>query len=326
MIKKVLSLFLLTALLSSGLSAQDVDVDALKARRAAAKAAIDSLTGVVNGINSQIDALPGWQLGALGTIGFNFSQFNNWFLQESPNAQTTSLGFVGNAFANYDEPKYFWNNSANLNLAWTRLDTDTDTDSEGGQEEEFTNTADAFTLTSLFGYKFSDKLAGSALAEFRTALVPYFVDTLNSVSYLDLGVGATWTPIPGAVVVFHPLNYNFVLSSGDVQYESSLGCKIVADYSRALPLGLAWKTNLSAFVSYADAANLSNWAWINGLSFTVWKGIGVGIDFGIRSNKQESFNQFLLQEGTDPELLIEDLPDDENPLQTYWLLGLTYKI
>ncbi len=324
MIKKVLLLLVMTSLMSFALQAQDVD--ALKAERAAAKAKIDSLNGIVNGINSELDAMPGWQFGSLGTVGFNFSQFNNWFLQESPNAQTTSIGFVGNAFANYDEPKYFWNNSGNLNLAWTRLDTDSNVQSAEDREESFTNTADALTVTSLFGYKLSDKLAASALAEFRTALVPYFVDSLNGVSYLDLGIGATWTPIPGAVVVFHPLNYNFVFSSGDVLYESSLGCKIVADYSRSLPLGVAWKTNLSAFISYSDVSNFSNWAWINGLSFTAWKGIGVGIDFGLRSNKQESFNQYLLQDGVDPELPIGDLPDDQNPLQTYWLLGLTYNL
>ncbi len=47
-----------------------------------------------------------------------------------------------------------------------------------------------------------------------------------------LGVGATWTPIKDLFVVIHPLNYNFVFSSGDAIFESSLGAKIVADYSK----------------------------------------------------------------------------------------------
>ena len=317
MIKKLLLLPLVLGLFAANLQAQTIEE--LKAQKAEKEAQIAALQGEVGALTSQIAAFPGWEFGSLGTLGFNFSQFNDWFLQESPNTQTLSFGFVGNAFANYDEPKYFWNNSGNLNLFWTQLDLDT----EDGMDEPTKNTVDALSLTSLFGYKINEKLAASVLGEFRTSLIPVFVDTLNGVSYLDLGAGATWTPIANAVVVFHPLNYNFVFSADELQYTSSLGCKIVADYSRSLPKGIAWKTNLSAFLSYSDVPNFSNWTWVNGFSLTVWKGIGVGIDFGLRGNKQESFNAALAD---NPDLKIEDLPSDQNPLQSYWLIGLSYKL
>jgi len=121
------------------------------------------------------------------------------------------------------------------------------------------------------------------------------------------------------------------MADDNVSFESSLGCKIVADYNQALPMGLAWRSNLSAFVSYSDPGNFSNWTWVNGINFTAWKGIGVGFEFGLRGNKQESYNTFLTATGADPEMVAIDAFDDstnkgDNPLQSYWLLGLTYTI
>ena len=173
----------------------------------------------------------------------------------------------------------------------------------------------------------NSKWAISALGDYRSTLLNKF----NNPGFLDLGVGATWTPIPNAVVVIHPLNYNFIIADSDVQYTSSLGAKIVADYSRALPAGIAWKTNLSGFLSY-EGADLSNWVWTNGLSFTVWKGLGVGFDFGFAGNRQLSYNNFLARPEsvaaglTSDNFSLEDLGSDDNPLQRFWVLGLSYSL
>lgn len=293
------------------------------AELAAAKATFDALTGEVDGLATQIANLSGWQLGALGTLGANFSQFDNWLGAANPHATTTQFGATGNAFANLQTEGYFWRN--NLNLVATR--TKLVIAKEDRDDAEFETTADAVNLTSLFGYKLSSKWAVSALGEYRSTVLTNF----NNPGYLDLGAGLTWTPIPNAVVVFHPLNYNFVFADDALSYESSLGCKIMADYSRELPMGIAWKTNLSAFVSY-DGADLSNWTWTNGLSFTAWKGIGVGIDFGLRGNTQESYNTFLnLPENvnagiTKDNFTIDQLGNSDNPLQSYYVIGLSYKI
>ena len=109
-------------------------------------------------------------------------------------------------------------------------------------------------------------------------------------------------------MVIHPLNYNFVFSDGGFDYKSSVGAKVVADYKREIVKGLNWTSNLSAFISY-QGKNLSNWTWINGLTTSV-KGFGIGLDFGLRGNKQEA----LAAGRTD------------NPLQTYWVFGLTYAL
>jgi len=283
------------------------------------KAQLEELTGKVGTLEEEVASLtdqltpyPRWDFGAFGTIGFSASQSKNWLSNENPDAFTSSFGITANGIANLDQKKYFWKNSGNLVFQKSKL-------SKNDEERDSTNyetTADAFSVSSLFGYKITEKLAVSALGEYRSNF-----GNINNPGYLDLGFGATWTPITNLVVVFHPLNYNFVFSEAEFSYESSPGCKIKADYAIKLPKGIDWSSNFGAFLSYSDVSNLSNWTWVNSLSVKVWKGLGVGIDIGLRGNKQEAFN--VLNE--DPDIMeVKDYKGD-NPVQYYWLLGLTYE-
>lgn len=315
---KRLSLLSLAALFFSlPLSAQTVEE--LKAQKAEKEAQIAALQGEVAGIAAQLDAMPGWQFGSLGTVGLNFSRFNDWISTQTPNTFASTLGFSGSAFANFDNPTLFWKNSGSLTLAKTKLDTDT----KDNEDADYETSADNLGLTSLFGYKLTPKIAASALAQYRTTMLSQF----NNPGYFDIGAGATWTPIQNMVVVFHPLNYNVIFADEDFTYESSLGCKIVADYARALPKGIAWKTNLSTFISYSDPKNFSNWIWTNAFSLKLWKGLGVGFELGLKNSRQEGYNYKLVQDVLDPEdFKIDDLDGEDNPLQTYWLLGFTYNL
>lgn len=287
-------------------------IDDLKAEQAVKKDSIKAIQGRVNALQSQIDAFPGWKTGAFGTIGANFSKFNNWYSQGTPNNSSGNIGVTVNGFANLDREKYFWRNSANINLQWVKLDNKDDpTDKEG-----FSGTTDVFNVTSLYGYKLSPKFAISALGEYRTSIINNF----NDPGYLDLGVGATWTPITDMVVVIHPLNYNFVFADNDAAYESSTGAKIVVDYTKQLG-AINFKTNFSTFQSYKDG-DLSNWTWINSFGYTLWKGIGVGFEFGLRSNKQEALGNALgLVPVPTPTPTLDNV---DNDLQSYYLLGLNY--
>ena len=172
-----------------------------------------------------------------------------------------------------------------------------------------------FNITSLYGYKLSDKFAASALMEYRTTLLSNF----NDPGYLDLGVGATWTPIENLVVVIHPLNYNIVFSDMDDIFDSSMGVKIVADYTRQLPGGVSFKTNFSTFQSY-KTSDLSNWTWTNSFGYTLWKVVGVGFEFGLRGNQQETLNyEINTLENTGA-----TFDNIDNVVQSYWLIGLSY--
>ena len=290
----------------------------LQSQKAEKQAAADALQAEANAIQAKIDALPGWTKGAFGTIGGSISEFNNWYSQAVANNSSGNIGFTVNGFANLNQEKFFWKNSANINLGWVKLDNkDIATDNE-----DFQQTTDVFNITSLYGRKLSEKWAASALAEYRTTVLSNF----NDPGYLDFGIGFTWTPIENLVVVIHPLNYNFVFSKGDSVFQSSLGAKIVADYTRQIG-PISFKSNLSMFQSY-ESSNLSNLTWINSFSYTLWKKIGVGFDVGIRDNKQEAvnFEQNRLNDlpmipaGTET----PSFENIDNDLQTYWLLGLSY--
>lgn len=302
-------LILFSLLIFSIQFVQAQTMEELKAQKAEKEAQAKTLTDEAAAIQKQIDQFPGWKVGAGGNIGLNLSQFNDWLASANPNTFTGTYGFTGGAFANLDKEQYLWRNSLNIVFAKTKLAVTEDE----RDNNDFETSADALNITSLFGYKLTKQIAISSLAEYRTTVLSNF----NDPGYLDIGVGATWTPITDLVVVVHPLNYNAVFSSGDFDYQSSLGAKLVADYTRKLGNGIGWKSNLSAFISYKDPSELSNWTWVNGFT-TAYKGIGIGFDLGLRSNKQE-FNAFNANPDNTEKL-------DDNPLQTYWILGLTYNL
>lgn len=312
MTKKVL---LLLVLFVSVYSINAQTKEELEKQKAEKQAEADKFQAEANALQGQIDALPGWRKGAFGTIGGSISNFSNWYSQGTPNNASGNIGATLNAFANKVEDKYFWNNSLNLNLAWVKLDNkDTELD-----DDDFNPTTDVFNLSSLYGRRLSDKWAVSGLGEYRTT----FLDNFNDPGYLDLGVGATWTPIENLFVVIHPANYNFVFADNDTVFDSSFGAKIVADYTRQIG-AISFKSNFSTFQSY-KTGDLSNWTWINGFSYTLWKMIGVGFDFGLRSSKQEALNFALSNfDAADLTATAPNFDNVDNDLQSYWTLGLSY--
>ena len=306
--KKIL---FLTVLCFSVVTMNAQTKEELEAQKAEQQTIADAALAEADAIQGKIDALPGWRKGAFGTIGGSFSGFNNWYSQGTPNINSGNIGFTVNAFANLIQEDFFWRNSLTTNLNWVKLDNkDNPLDDDG-----FNPTTDIFNISSLYGRNIAKNLAVSGLAEYRTTLL----DNFNDPGYLDVGVGLTWTPIENFILVVHPLNYNFVFADNDAVFESSLGAKIVADYTRQIG-AIAFKSNLSAFQSY-KSGDLSNFTWTNSFSYTLWKMIGVGFDFGLRGNKQEALNYALAQVPA----TATGFNDVDNELQTYYTLGLSYK-
>lgn len=305
--KKIL---LIICLVSFGL-AKSQSVKELKEEQGKKKDSIAAIQSRVNAIQAQIDKMPGWKLGAFGTIGGSISEFSNWYAQGAPNNSSGNIGLTFNAFANLKQEKFFWRNALTTNLNWVKLDNkDNPEDSS-----KFEPTTDVFNLNSLYGRNLTKIVAASAMLEYRTTLLNNF----NDPGYLDAGIGGTWTPLANLVVVVHPLNYNFVFSNDDTIFESSLGAKIMADYSRAIGK-INFKTNLSVFQSY-ESSDLSNFTWTNSFSYTFWKGIGVGFDFGLRDSRQEALNYEINTLGN-TEATFDSI---DNDLQSFWTLGVSYK-
>lgn len=303
---KKLSILFLLVFVSFSVNAQTAEE--LKKEQAPKKAKIAQLNGEVEALQAKIDALPGWRKGAFGTIGGSISGFNNWYSRSAPNASAGNIGITVNGFANLIEEDFFWRNSGAINVGWVKIDDKDDV----ADSENFETATDVFTLSSLYGKRLNKKWAVSGLAEYRTTII----DNFNDPGYLDLGAGITWTPTNNVVVVVHPGNYNFVFSDGESVFTSSLGAKIVADYTKKYGK-LSVKSNLSVFQSY-KTANLSNWTWTNSFGYTLWKGIGVGFELGLRNNKQEALNNAKITDAN------SDFSSVDNKIQSYWLFGLSY--
>lgn len=342
MLRKLFLLSLVFSFLSFGLQAQTVEE--LKATKAEKQATLDALQAEIDALQTQIETMPGWKFGALGTLGFNANRYTNWFGAASPFSGGLDFGIGATAFANLDREKFFWRNGATLNFQKGQTTSDHRNNPVIPDDglEDVPTIADNIGINSAYGYKLNDKWAISVLGDYKTTL-----SNINDPGTLDLGAGINWTPMPDLTVYFHPLNYNFVFSNNALQaYESSLGCKILAQYQKSLPMGIAWSSNFSAFVSYSDVTNFSNWEWINGFGFNVWKGIGVGLTYGLRGDMQQSYNNFIATDGTTdangvftPNFSVDEAASNflnienadgttgfENKVQSYILVGLTYAL
>lgn len=287
--------------LQSKYDATSKELDSLKAHLKVVTAQADSLTKVATKLKDKITPFPRWKFGLFGTTGFNVSTFSDWLSKEEPSTMAINIGLSANGFMEIQQRKYFWKNAFNSNMGWLKFDDKDDPE----DDTSFKTASDAFNVSSLFGWKITPKVALSVLGEYRTALLD---GNFNNPGYLDLGGGGiTWTPNADLNIVLHSLNFNWVFSEEGTTYDSSLGAKLLLDYTKEFNKKFSWKSNLSVFASYEAFKKLSNWTWTNSFS-TTFKGIGVGAEFGLRGNKQEALAKGL----------------ENNPTQMYWIVGLTY--
>ncbi|GJM29103.1 MAG: hypothetical protein DHS20C17_17380 [Cyclobacteriaceae bacterium] len=312
----LLTTILISFFLHQGISQTKEEIkaqkEALEGEISAKKDTLSRIEGDIANLQGQVDALPGWHIGGNGTLGINISKFKNWFQKEIPNSDGGAIGITVNGFANYDDPKQYWRTAAALNLGWVKFDDQDDPN----DDDSYRQATDIFNIASLYGRKLSKTLAATALIEYRSSILNDF----NDPGYLDLGIGATWEPAKNLFIVVHPLNANIIFSEGESVYESTMGAKIVVDYSQKFKNGISFKSNLSSFLSYEDS-NRSNWTWTNSFSYTLWKNIGIGLEAGLRGNKQETLDYEINVVGDDGATF--DTIDNE--LQSYFLAGISYK-
>lgn len=296
------------------LKAQKADLMAKQKAKAAEAAAFD---GDIAALEKQIEILTPWQTGLSGLLGLNFNTSSNWQANANPNSSSSALNVGVSAFAHNVKEKTFWRNNLNANVSWQGLDNNTNDDADGSGFLANRN-GDLLVGSSLYGIRLSKSIAATALADLNTSVFNFLAP-----GTIDVGVGATWTPqtVPNLVVVVHPITYNFAFSGFEgVDSQGAFGAKVKATYNLELPGGVAWSSNLGAFVPYNNdktAITFTNedgvaetseetqfsYTWINSFNIAnLWKGVGVGFTIGIR------------QAG------LEYPPG----LQSYTALGLTY--
>jgi len=283
-------------------NAQDMSLEELKAKKTElvtkageAQATADKIKGEIGGLQKEIDILSGWRKGIDGNVGFGFNKFSNWAASTNPNSSSSSLGLNLIGYANKLTEKTLWNTKLIIQEGFLKVNT-AGVEGGSGLTDAENHTVDLLNIASLYGYRVHSKFAITALGEFSSS-VRNFVKP----GVFDIGVGGTWTPTSNLVVVVHPLNYHVAFSgAGSLESSGSIGAKVRVDYTNSYQLigkKVNFSSTLSTFVPYSGAKNLANpidpdnieanvgpfeYTWINKISFEVWKGIGVGVDFGLR--------------------------------------------
>lgn len=345
--KKVLLTFMLGAICSLGIFAQSVDQ--LKQMRDEKKAAADALMGEVADLTKQIDEYPGWKYGGVGVVGFNLLQNNNWFALGTPNSKNNALNLGLSGFANLDREKYFWRNLLTANISRSAAWTDGDND-----DTKTVALVNGLDLSSLFGYKIAPKWAVSAEGKWTSSILEFDAKDVNNAfdddykvafnapGQLTVSAGLTWLPITNLVVLIHPLGYQ---KNWPGELISAAGCKIGATYTgKFLSDRISWSSNFSSFIPYGGAGDVDHkdandvllrsvnyetgdlvtWEWINGFSTSLFKGLGVAFNLGLKGNKQQANSGKLLAENAKAVPNILGVNVSDNPLQSYYTLGLSY--
>ena len=289
--KKIYLMFLLLSFSMSIFGQGLQELQAMKAEKAtmaaAKQAEADKIKAEIADLDSKIIVLSGWRKGIFGGLGFNLNNSNNWQTNSVKNSASAALSGSVNVFANRNAEKYFWNNSGVFNLGYLKFDNkDISTDNS-----DFQRSTDVLRFASLYGYKLNKWIAISALGEYSSSLF-----NLNNPGILDIGAGATLTPIENLVVVLHPLNYHFAFSNAvGVESTSQLGAKVRADYTRKFPKGISWASTLTTFLPYGSSGTnqpgLFEYTWLNTVGFNLWKGIGVGLTYGLRQADFETWTK-----------------------------------
>jgi len=277
-------------------------IEELKSRQSEKSATADELQAQVNAINievkdlqTEIDKLSGWRKGVNGLLGFDLNKSSGWIANPNPDASSSSLNISINAFLLNDKEKTFWHNKGLLTKSWQNVDIDEKDDSNLFEN----GTVDILNLSSLAGYKIAENFALSGQAELNTSLGNLFAP-----GTFDIGIGATWLPMDNLTIVVHPFNYRYAFAPGEISSAGAIGAKLRVDYSREFEINdmtLAWSSTLTGFIPYSDTkqiidlaeggtyeSNLNEFTWLNTFAFEVWRGIGVGLTFGIRKAKFES--------------------------------------
>ncbi|MCE2789893.1 MAG: DUF3078 domain-containing protein [Saprospiraceae bacterium] len=267
----------------------------LESSLAPLQAEINRLQGEINSVDVAIASLPGSSYGIFGTLGIQITGRNQWFAAgDLKDSRTAAINGSLNAFAHRLRNKYFWRNHASLTLGWQKLKTTRDV------EAPFKPISDIVSVSSLFGYKISSKMASSSLIEYRSSVIRNW----NNPGYIDAGIGMTYSPDPSLYLVIHPLNYNLILASDTLNFTSSLGCKVNGEYKKDVLKQLHWRSNLTGFISYKNSSpSLHNGTWTNWLTIKLMKGLGIGLEFALRYSEQEI-----------------------RALQTYYTAGVSYSL
>ncbi len=307
--KKLLLLnFLLLAFVGSIFAQETATLEELKAMKAEKEGVAKSIGADIDALNKRILEFPGWVTGAGILLGLDFGGQERWYGVDNPTLSSQGFNVGLTAFANYNQAKYYWRNGLSANYRNTALKID------GVDSDPFS--LGLWDLVSSGGYYlYKDKIALSARAKWSTVLFDFTPGSVTG------SAGVSYTPIKNMELWLHPLGYQWNYP-GDT-FQSSPGASFGGSYTGTLFKGISWTSNLEGFYAYGDAGegadlveakDLHNWTWTNGFGIdNLWNGIGVGLNIGIRQNRQLAKSA-------------GETDEKAGDLQSFYNLGFKYSI
>lgn len=290
--KKLVFTFFSFLLMSIILQAQTLEE--LKAMKAEKEAIKDNIDKEIADLDEKIKKFPGWTKGIAGLVGLDFNGANNWFANDIETNTSRGFGLTINGFANGNMEKHFIKNSLLTSINTSKATNKNLNDATGIEEaeEEISARASYLELTNLTGFYVAKNIAGSAKASYVTTIFEF-----NEPGQLAFSLGATWKPSSDFALYVHPIGYLWTFPTNI--FASTYGAEVGATYSGEIIPGVEWTSNLNAFISYRarevagidrPASDISNWTWNNAFAIAdLYKGIGLGINLGLRNNKQLGF-------------------------------------
>ncbi len=284
------------------------ELKSAKAEKEGVKAGIDA---EIAALEKQIREFPGWTSGVGVLFGLDFAGQNRWYAVETPFTGTSNFGIGLNAFANLNEDKYYVKTDAAAN--WARGNSRI-LDAAGDVLEETPISVGTFAAQARPGfYIYEDLIAVSGRLGWNTVLFDF------SPGQITASAGASITPMKDLEIWVHPLGYQLNYPGDD--FTSVAGASFGGSYVGNLYKNIKWTSTLEGFFAYGgdeanglEASDLHNWTWRNGFVIdNVFKGIGVGLTYDIRQNRQ-----LAKVAGVDKA--------DWGQLQTLYNLGFSYTI
>lgn len=258
-----------------------------------------------------IREFPGWTSGVGVLFGLDFAGQDKWYAVETPFTRTSNFGIGLNAFANLNEDKYYVKMDAAAN--WARGNA-AQLDANGDVVLESPISIGTFAAQARPGYYiYEDLIAVSGRIGWNTILFDF------SPGQITASAGASITPIRDLEIWVHPLAYQLNYPGED--FTSKAGASFGGSYVGNLYKNIKWTSTLEGFFAYGgdeangvEASDLHNWTWRNGFVIdNVFKGIGVGITYDLRQNKQLAKNFGIGKE-------------DRGALQSLYNVGFSYTI
>lgn len=245
--KRIFNLALAGCMITSGLSAQDQNINRMKT-----EASRKSYEDTSYKFNEK-----GWRKGGLFSLNLAQGSSSNW----AAGAEKSSFSVAGytTLFANKKKGDFFWDNSLDLGYALQK------TSSLGTRK-----TDDKIDFYSKAGQKLNDHWAIAGVFNLRTQMTDgYDYDYLNkgirrrvsglfAPAYMLVSPGIEWKPTSYFSVLFSPISARWVIVSNDpLSYYYQNGDIPLPDGGKETPLAALYGVNPNRKVSLEAGAYLS---------------------------------------------------------------------